>query len=110
MKNVIKKIARETANRKWAVLLCCLLCTMNVNVLIAQESPDSLNKPRQYKNVVRYNLSGALLFGIDRYVVLGYERVIRKNQSISINFGKVSLPKLVKIKTDSVEVSRDIKS
>ena len=59
---------------------------------------------RHYKNVIRYNLSSALIFGFDKYIVLGYERVIRKNQSISINIGGVALPKLISINTDRKSV------
>lgn len=48
---------------------------------------------KQYKNVIRYDLSGALLMGADKYIVFGYERVVKKNQSFSINVGPVALPK-----------------
>ena len=65
---------------------------------------------KQFKNVIRYNLSGALLFGIDRYIVFGYERIIRPNQSISINVGKAALPKFVNIITDSLSLTKDKKS
>ncbi|OQP43760.1 hypothetical protein A4D02_09765 [Niastella koreensis] len=54
-------------------------------------------------------MSGALLFGIDHYVVLGYERVIKPRQSISVNFGRASLPKPVSINTDSFQVQKDQK-
>ncbi|HSB92005.1 MAG TPA: hypothetical protein VLC28_02760 [Flavitalea sp.] len=62
------------------------------------------------KNVVRYNLSGALLFGFDKSVIVGYERIIRPNQSISINIGTTALPKLVSIITDSFQLKSDIKN
>lgn len=61
-----------------------------------------------YKNVIRYNLSGGLFFGFDKYVVLGYERVLNRKQSISMNIGRASLPKLVSIVTDSLSLQRDI--
>lgn len=70
---------------------------------------DTLETPLR-KNVIRYNLSGAMLFGIDKYIVLGYERVIGKHQSFSLNFGVASLPKLVTISTDSLKVSKDQKN
>ena len=54
-----------------------------------QEQPAE----KQYKNVIRYDLSGALLMGVDRYIVFGYERIVKKNQSFSINVGPVALPK-----------------
>jgi len=79
-------------------------------VSICHGQTDSLKQMRQYKNVVRYNLSGALVFGLDRYVVFGYERVIKPNQSISVNFGGVSLPKLLSVNTDSFSLTKDNKS
>jgi len=75
-----------------------------------QAQNDSLKQMRQYKNVIRYNLSGALIFGLDRYIVFGYERVIKPNQTISVNIGGVKLPKLVTINTDSFSLQKDSKS
>ena len=57
----------------------------------AQEQEQPAEK--QYKNVIRYDLSGALLMGADKYIVFGYERIVKKNQSFSINVGPVALPK-----------------
>jgi hypothetical protein len=51
-----------------------------------------------------------LIFGFDRYIVFGYERVIKKNQSISVNIGGVRLPKLITINTDSLSLQKDRKS
>lgn len=73
------------------------------------QSQDS-TKPKQLKNVIRYNLSGAALFGVDRYVVFGYERLINKTQSISMNIGRASLPKLISISTDSFHLQKDLKN
>ncbi|WP_336518418.1 hypothetical protein [Pollutibacter soli] len=73
------------------------------------QSQDS-TKQRQFKNVIRYNLSGALLFGVDRYVVFGYERILSKRQSMSMNIGRASLPKLVTISTDSFQLQKDLKN
>jgi hypothetical protein len=76
---------------------------------MAQVQGDSLGQ-KSYKNIIRYNLSGALVFGFGKYVVFGYERVIKPNQSFSINVGGVSLPKLISINTDSFSVQKDKKS
>jgi hypothetical protein len=73
-----------------------------------QERPDKTFKHK--KNVIRYNLSGAMLFGTNHYVVFGYERVIRSNQSISINFGRIALPKFIGINTDSGSLQKDLKN
>ena len=68
---------------------------------------DSVGKTKSFKNVIRYNLSGAMLFGADQYIVLGYERVLFKNQSISLNAGLATLPKLIYINTGLFEVTKD---
>lgn len=110
MKNSsIKRIEVATKRYSIHIYLFFLLC-MAANTSIAQQLPDSTTHTHQYKNVIRYNLSGALLFGFDRFVVFGYERVIRPHQSISVNFGKASLPKLVTISTDSFNLTKDQKS
>ena len=70
---------------------------------------DSTRKMPHYRNVIRYNLSGALLFGIDKYIVFGYERLVAPRQSFSINVGHASMPKLVSIETDSFNVNTDRK-
>jgi len=97
--------------RKLLIHLCsffvCLFC---VKTTVSQPDEDSIQKQKQYKNVIRYNLSGALLFGADKYIVFGYERVIKPHQSISVNFGKASLPRLVNIVTDSFALNGDKKS
>src|SRR5215475_2179692 len=81
-----------------------------MNSICIGQGVDTTKNMRQYKNVIRYNLSSALIFGINRYVVFGYERVIRKNQSISINVGGVALPKLISINTDSFSLQKDTKN
>jgi len=74
-----------------------------------QAGADSLWK-KSYKNVLRYNLSGSLLFGFDKYVIFGYERVVNPHQSFSVNIGTVGLPKFVSINTDSFSIQKDIKN
>jgi len=94
--------------KKLLLLQYSLLFVFAANICTAQR--DSTKQVRQYKNVVRYNLSGALIFGLDRYVVFGYERVIKSNQTISVNVGGVKLPKLISINTDSFSLQKDNKS
>jgi Protein of unknown function (DUF3575) len=85
-----------------------LLLMLAVTCCFGQSNKnDTAN--RQYKNVVRYNISGALLCGIDKYIVMGYERVINPRQSFSINFGAAALPKITNINTDSFNVDKDLK-
>lgn len=96
--------------KKFFYLQFSLLSLLTVNICSAQVDTATAKVTRQYKNVIRYNLSGALIFGIDRYLVFGYERVIKPNQSISVNVGGVKLPKLISINTDSFSLQKDNKS
>ena len=95
--------------RKLFHLQYLLLLVLAANICMAQVS-DSVNQIHHYKNVIRYNLSGALIFGFDKYIVFGYERVIKKNQTISVNIGGVKLPTLITINTDSFSLNRDRKT
>src|SRR5688572_4912189 len=76
----------------------------------AQGPVDSSKKKFPYKNVIRYNLSGALLFGADQYIVMGYERIVGPRQSFSVNVGRASLPGLIHVLTDSFTYKKDHKS
>src|SRR4051812_12899038 len=84
------------------------------NRLYCQQTDTALtlkiSSGKKYKNVVRYNLSGPLLFGFDKYVIFGYERVVNARQSFSINIGGVGLPSLVSLNTDSFYLQKDVKN
>lgn len=67
---------------------------------IQQTSVDSAWK-KSCKKVMRYNLSGSLLFRFDKYTVFGYERIVNPHQSFSVNFDNIELPKLLPINTFS---------
>jgi Protein of unknown function (DUF3575) len=75
--------------------------------LQAQEKQDSL--PAR-KNIIRYNISSAALFGFDKTFILGYERRIKTNQSISVNFGTTALPGRGIGDSEDFEVVRDFKN
>ena len=79
---------------------------LNIFVAHAQDNKEG----KQYNNVVRYNISNPLMFGFDRYVLIGYERIVSHNQSFSINFGRASLPKIVGFSTDSFQLNKDSKN
>ncbi len=89
------------------ILLMVLLYS---NIAYNQKANADSTWKQSYKNIVRYNLSGALLFGADRFVIFGYERVVNPHQSFSVNFGKASLPKFVSINTDSFSIQKDLKN
>jgi hypothetical protein len=90
-------------------ILAVAMIFFHAGVLYGQSDSDSLWKKAR-KNIIRYNLSGSLLFGFDKYIVLGYERVVNPHQSFSINIGTVGLPKFVSINTDSFHLEKDLEN
>ena len=74
-----------------------------------QETLDSTWKYAK-KNIIRYNVSGAIIFGFDKNLILGYERIVKPNQSFSINAGAVAFPKLISILTDSFQLGKEIEN
>jgi hypothetical protein len=70
---------------------------------------DVKHEERSYKNIIRYNLSGPIVFGIS-YFVLGYERLIKPQQSFSINAGLTCLPGYSYLSTDSFNLREDVKN
>jgi hypothetical protein len=89
---------------KSIIVICISLCADKLHAQSAAK--DSSTK--DYKNVIRYNLSSPVLFGFDKSVVFGYERLVGRNQSFSVNFGANALPRLVTIETDSFSLQRDV--
>src|SRR5688572_11047079 len=87
-------------------LLTLLLTCING---MGQELADSTKKPLQYKNIIRYNISGAMLFGLTDFVILGYERITGPHQSFSVNLGRVTLPSVFGLDLDSVDIIKNRK-
>jgi hypothetical protein len=91
-----------------SIVLCFSgFCLMNVS---GQDYKSDSAWKHSRKNIVRYNISSALLYGFDKGVILGYERVLKPNQSISFNIGTVALPKLTSIGSDSITFNKDVKN
>jgi len=69
--------------------------------LMAQEA----GKPEKaYKNTVRFNLTNPLIFGT-KSIVFGYERVLTKRSSFSVNIGQASFPDFEIIDADSLRAN-----
>jgi hypothetical protein len=83
---------------------------LSTNKLSAQSMNTDTAWKKSYKNIIRYNLSGPLVFGFDNYIIFGYERVVSPHQSFSLNIGAVALPKLASLSTDSFSVQKDVKN
>lgn len=88
------------------LLISKIVLSLIVLVLVNPEISFSQSDTTRM-NTVRLNITNPLIFG-DRAVVLGYERVLKNNQSFSANFGRASYPKMISINTDSIGI--DLKS
>jgi hypothetical protein len=82
-----------------ALLLSLSLITL---LLSGQYKIDTANTK---KNTIRVNITNPMIFG-DKYNVVGYERLIGKNQSFSVNFGRFAMPKFFDDKIDSIQLQR----
>jgi len=80
--------------------LLFLTVSLVINPLSGQEKTDSL---KYLKNTIRFNLTNPMLFG-EKYTVIGYERVVSKHQTFSVNIGRFSLPKWKNFNTDSLAI------
>jgi hypothetical protein len=69
--------------------------------VVAQERLSDSAWTAARKNIVRYNLSSAAVFGFDNAIIFGYERLLSPKQSFSINIGQAGLPKVLQLETDS---------
>lgn len=74
---------------------------MNLS-LSGQHAKDSA---RILMNTVKVNITNPMIFG-EKYNVIGYERVLNKHHSVSVNMGRFSLPKFVSINTDSIQLQK----
>lgn len=72
-------------------ILLFLSVLFALNSLNAQVSSDSLvKKDKEFKNTIHFNVTNPLIFG-GQSLIFGYERVLKNNQSFSINIGQASL-------------------
>ena len=69
---------------------------------MAQEKKDST---KIFKNTIRVNLTSPMIFG-EKYNVIGYERVIGRHQSFTVNMGRFTLPQFVNPDLDSMQLQR----
>jgi hypothetical protein len=83
------------------LLLLLVLLFGSLQQVIAQEEKQEEPKvPKNLKNTIRFNITNPLIFGSS--YIFGYERVLKPNQSVSINLGTFSFPQLATLDLDSI--------
>ena len=73
-------------------------------IVPAWSQVDSLTKERN--NIVRINVSSPMIWGT-KFIAIGYERVLPKNQSFSVNLGRISLPNLMRLDENGEPINGD---
>jgi hypothetical protein len=66
---------------------------------------EKTKENKSFKNTIRFNITNPMIFGV-KSMVFGYERTLGKHQSMSINFGRSSIPKFFELGPigDSIQV------
>jgi len=83
-------------------VICMVLCMLaTVNMVGQEEKTATQAKRGDYKNIIKFNLSSRILYR--NTFILGYERVMKKNQTLNISGGYMEFPLSVKF-PESVEV------
>jgi hypothetical protein len=85
---------------KGLLSLFIILCPLGVFAQIQNDSTKT------FKNTVRFNITNPFIFG-NKYNVFGYERVVNRQQTFSIDIGRFSMPKFVSINTDSMTIGHN---
>ncbi|MFN8256820.1 MAG: DUF3575 domain-containing protein [Bacteroidales bacterium] len=70
--------------------------------LKSQEQKDS---SRNFKNTIRLNITNPMFFG-EKNIILGFERVLKNNQTITANIGRIAFPKWEPFNTDSLSLQK----
>lgn len=86
----------------------CIMTLIAVHVPALGQTDSA--RPAKGYNIIRYNLSSPVLFGFDKTIIFGYERSLRPNRSISVNFGTTALPRLANFATEDYKITRDMKN
>jgi hypothetical protein len=91
--------------KRKALLFLLLLSHFSIS---AQNTYDVFTPEKEFKNTVRFNLTNPLIFG-DKSIIFGYERVLSKHQSFSINIGQTGFPRLNIVNSDELKVQTILK-
>jgi len=98
---------RATLHLRFLLIFNALLFLYDTSQ--AQESSlnDTIRLAEPFrKNTIRFNITNPFIFG-EKAIIFGYERILRKNQSFSVNFGRAYYPQMVSDPSDSIQLGRE---
>jgi hypothetical protein len=92
------------------VFLLTVLFLFGGSSVFAQEKNTKQGDSTKHvrKNIIRFNLISPLLFSKD-YFVIGYERVMKENQTMSINIGRFALDTFGGVVSENLELEKGSK-
>lgn len=100
-----KLFHHQTTAMRNAILLLLIFIFFE-NALNAQQNDPQANGKTELKkdkkNTIKFNVTNPLIFG-GRSIIFGYERILKNNQSISLNVGQTGFPSLNLINSDSLK-------
>jgi len=97
----MKKTKSKSFKSVLVLSIVFVLTSFNGNA----QASDSLAKPeREFKNTIRFNITNPLIFG-NKSIIFGYERVLKNNQSFSINIGQTGFPSLDIINSEELKAN-----
>ena len=82
-------------------ILLLLIVEVFQQGLMAQEEKKT---ERAHNNIIRFNITNPVIFG-GRSIIFGYERVLGKHRSFSVNIGQTGFPTLNLINADSLRAN-----
>lgn len=100
--------------KKHAIFLL-LIFQVGISLTAQEMNADTIGeqvkKEKNFKNTIRLNITNPLIFGSKSYIV-GYERVLNKQFSFSVNVGRTTLPnfKILDFASDSAfQINKTVK-
>jgi hypothetical protein len=93
---------KTSRNFKKSLLNCIRFIITSLIILSTLNLPAQQDSTR--RNTIRFNITNPFLLS-DKSLIFGYERIVKKNQSFSINVGKASFPKLISPGSDSLRLN-----
>jgi len=88
-------------NKTLLVIPVVCLFTVFQQTVIGQDTTKIKN---EFKNTIHFNVTNPLIFG-GRSIIFGYERVLNKRRSFTINVGQASFPSFNIINSDSIKAN-----
>lgn len=96
----------KNSNSKWLKNLLFLSIVLVLSSFSANaQTSESLAKPeKEFKNTIHFNITNPMIFG-NKSIIFGYERILKNNQSFSINIGQTGFPTLNLIDSEELKAN-----